>query len=160
VIVRPEDGAELELKGQAVFVSEAPTMSGVGVELRPFDPGVVERLAAFARGERVSGVRERPVEVAAPAGADTLETKPEAPELEEPDTDPGSEPILDGYADSETDSVSAAGSGSESESESDSDSGSEPDSESDPDSEPDPDSESDPDSDSGPDSDDEARLAP
>jgi hypothetical protein len=58
LLVRPEEGAELELRGQAVFVSESGALRGVGVELRPFDAEVVARLEAFARGERVSGVRE------------------------------------------------------------------------------------------------------
>jgi hypothetical protein len=71
LLVRPDDGAELELLGQAVFVSEA----GVGVQLRPFDAEIVAKLDAFARGERVSGIRERiaeqPADQAAQAGDET-----------------------------------------------------------------------------------------
>jgi hypothetical protein len=58
LLVRPDDGAELELRGQAVFVSESDALRGIGVELRPFDADVVTKMEAFVRGERVSGVRD------------------------------------------------------------------------------------------------------
>jgi hypothetical protein len=58
LLVRPDDGAELALRGQAVFVSDSDTLRGVGVELRPFDAEVIARMEAFARGERVSDERD------------------------------------------------------------------------------------------------------
>jgi Tfp pilus assembly protein PilZ len=53
VLVSVQDATELALSGQAVFVSDAPTMRGIGVQLRPFDAQLVAKLEAFARGERV-----------------------------------------------------------------------------------------------------------
>jgi len=53
VLVHPEHGGALELPGQAVLVSDAEPMRGVGVELRPFDASVVSTLEEFAAGELV-----------------------------------------------------------------------------------------------------------
>lgn len=49
VLVRA-DGAELRLTAQAVMVSDAGTMCGIGLELRPFGPEVLSTLEAFTSG--------------------------------------------------------------------------------------------------------------
>jgi hypothetical protein len=50
LVLARADGAELKLTAQAVFVSEAAGMCGVGLELRPFGPDVIAQLEAFASG--------------------------------------------------------------------------------------------------------------
>src|SRR4051812_587950 len=58
VLVHPDDGAEHTMRGQAVLVSDAEPMRGVGVQLRPFDARVMAALEAFVRGERSAPVQE------------------------------------------------------------------------------------------------------
>jgi hypothetical protein len=48
ILVRVDDGAELQLEGKAVLLSEG---EGVGVELRPFDAQVAARLEAFVHSD-------------------------------------------------------------------------------------------------------------
>jgi hypothetical protein len=50
LVLARADGAELKLTAQAVFVSDAAGMCGVGLELRPFGPDVIAQLEAFASG--------------------------------------------------------------------------------------------------------------
>jgi hypothetical protein len=50
LVLARADGAELRLTAQAVFVSDAAGMCGVGLELRPFGPDVIAQLEAFASG--------------------------------------------------------------------------------------------------------------
>lgn len=64
VLVHPDDGVEHTMRGQAVLVSDAEPMRGVGVQLRPFDAQIVAALEAFVRGER-----EAPAEVASAVAA-------------------------------------------------------------------------------------------
>jgi hypothetical protein len=47
VLVHPTLGSALSLPAQAVMVSSSGAFAGVGVELRPFDPEVAERIACF-----------------------------------------------------------------------------------------------------------------
>jgi hypothetical protein len=69
VLVHPDDGVEHALRGQAVLVSDAEPMRGVGVQLRPFDAQVMTALEAFVRGERSASAPEAPAPAAAAAAA-------------------------------------------------------------------------------------------
>jgi len=51
VLVHPESRHELGLLGQVVMVSDSEPMLGVGIQLRPFDPGVVQAIEAFVAGD-------------------------------------------------------------------------------------------------------------
>ncbi|HMI94114.1 MAG TPA: hypothetical protein VK509_22225, partial [Polyangiales bacterium] len=51
VLVHPESGHELGLLGQVVMVSDSEPMRGVGIQLRPFDSGVVQAIEAFVAGD-------------------------------------------------------------------------------------------------------------
>jgi hypothetical protein len=52
VLVHPEDGHEIGLAGQVVMVSDSEPMRGLGIQLRPFDPAVVQAIEAFIAGDR------------------------------------------------------------------------------------------------------------
>jgi hypothetical protein len=66
VIVHPDDGAELALSAQAVMVSPA----GVGIELRPFDQSVADRMRGFVEGEREPAAQPEPHEGEVDCAAD------------------------------------------------------------------------------------------
>jgi hypothetical protein len=51
VLVHPGSGQELALLGQVVMVSDSEPMRGVGIQLRPFDAGVVQAIEAFVAGD-------------------------------------------------------------------------------------------------------------
>jgi hypothetical protein len=51
-LVHPDDGAELALQAQVVMVCDSGGLRGVGLQLRPFDTAVVERVEAFVQGAR------------------------------------------------------------------------------------------------------------
>ena len=51
VLVHPDSGHELGLLGQVVMVNDSEAFRGVGVQLRPFDAGVVQAIEAFAAGD-------------------------------------------------------------------------------------------------------------
>jgi hypothetical protein len=92
VLVHPDDGVEHALRGQAVLVSDAEPMRGVGVQLRPFDAQVMTALEAFVRGERSVAARDAPApapQAAADASAgepaDPAAAAPPAAELDEAD---------------------------------------------------------------------------
>jgi hypothetical protein len=76
VLMRPEDGAELKLGAQAVFVAsgDAP---GVGLELRPFDPQIASRMRDFAGG---AAAEAGPAEPDVDADADADPTNAETPD--------------------------------------------------------------------------------
>jgi hypothetical protein len=57
VLVRPDDGAELKLGAQAVFVASGEP-PGVGLQLRPFDPQVASRVHDFAHGTQAATATE------------------------------------------------------------------------------------------------------
>src|SRR6185436_19266421 len=69
VLVHPDDGVEHTLRGQAVLVSDAEPMRGVGVQLRPFDAAVIAALEAFVRGERSAPANETAQPVVEPTAA-------------------------------------------------------------------------------------------
>jgi hypothetical protein len=72
LVLARADGAELKLTAQAVFVSDAAGMCGVGLELRPFGPDVVAQLEAFVSG----APSEAPASEAPASEAPVVETAP------------------------------------------------------------------------------------
>jgi hypothetical protein len=67
VLVHPDDGAELTITGQAVLITDAGPMRGIGVQLRPFDAQVLSALEAFVRGARTTAAPDAPIEAVEPA---------------------------------------------------------------------------------------------
>ena len=96
VLVHPEDGAEHAISAQAVLVSDAEPMRGVGLALRPFDAQVVSALEAFVRGERPdqSGETDAVAEAAA-AEPEARATEPEASAPENAEQKPEARPDED-----------------------------------------------------------------
>lgn len=107
LVLARADGAELRLRAQAVMVSEAGALCGVGLELRPFGPDVVAQLEAFASGAPL----EAPAAAAPPAtsapdaapdegvddarGDDALDDAAEALAAEDIASDPDDDAALD-----------------------------------------------------------------
>ncbi len=100
VLVHPDGGAELGLAGQAVLVSDSAALCGIGVQLRPFDPQIVAKLEAFARGELVASdaqpAADGPAQAAPPAASGV------APAEAEPGAQPQEESAAAASAESET----------------------------------------------------------
>jgi hypothetical protein len=102
LVVHPDDGAELALPAQAVLVCDSGPMRGIGVQLRPFDAEVAQRLAAF-----VAGVREPPSAPEPQATAASSESAIESNAARSaPDTDPA--PTPDPAADTDADAEPGA----------------------------------------------------
>lgn len=99
VLVRA-DGVELRVGAQAVMVSDAGAICGVGLELRPFGAEVIATLEAFAAGEGVPESAPRGESLApainddAPDDAQQTEIPldPATSAAEEPDEEPDEEP--------------------------------------------------------------------
>jgi hypothetical protein len=70
VLVHPDDGTELTITGQAVLITDAGPMRGIGVQLRPFDAQILSALEAFVRGARVEPVADVAADIAADVAAD------------------------------------------------------------------------------------------
>ena len=90
VLVHPEGGAELALKAQAVMVSPA----GVGIELRPFDDAVAERMRGFIDGAREEPEAATEAEAEAEAEADAeaeAEAEADAEAVAEPEPEAAAE---------------------------------------------------------------------
>jgi hypothetical protein len=85
VLIRPDDGAELKLQAQAVFVASGDP-SGVGLQLRPFDPQIASRVHDFAHGATTEGgldAADAPAEADAQAEADADEASACAADLQQ-----------------------------------------------------------------------------
>jgi len=82
LVLARADGAELRLTAQAVFVSDAVGMCGVGLELRPFGADVLAQLEAFASGAAAQALPSE-----APASTTLPAPEPSAPAEEAPPSD-------------------------------------------------------------------------